>query len=463
MRRYVTVLVIILGSLTLLAGSARAARPERAEPSSPCVAEATHYRGWEAERLANRWVTLIIVPQLGGRLMQVSFGGHEYLFVNPLYLGKYFPPSAGAAQGKWFNYGGDKIWPLPEGDQDENHWPGGSDVLDDGEYKLHILSSGETCTARLEGPPDERTGLEYVREVSLRADSPRIAFHALMKNITGHAIRWSVQSVTQYNTADPRDPEKYNRDFWAFTPANPASVFNRQFDAHSGPVDHPSYAVRENLFTLHWCYLEGEVGVDSPADWLAVVDGMSRYAMVERSQYQPKAEYPERASVIFYISGPSLRLDSKGMPEMTSAKTSETPYYMEAELNSPLVTLAPGESYALDTEWFPTRMGRELTAVTDAGVIGRALSAHRVASGLRLTGSFGVFYSGYLVAHWYSSQGVHLGSLPIAAVSPLEDVSINQTAAAPPECARVSLHLLDEGGSDRGTLAEVHVAETHDK
>jgi hypothetical protein len=420
------------------------------------VVEPTRYRGWDAQRVANRWVTLIIVPQLGGRLLQVSFGPHEYLFVNPVYLGQYFPPSQGAALGKWFNYGGDKIWPLPEGHQDENHWPGGSDALDDGAYKFQVLSTGGTCTARLEGPHDEPTGLQYSRQISLASDSPRISFQAIMKNISGHRIRWAVQSVTQYDAADGRGRSSYNHDFWAFTPANPVSVFNRQFDAHSGPVDHPSYFVRDGLFTLHWAYLEGEVGVDSQAGWLAVVDGSSRYAMVERFEVQPRAEYPERASVIFFISGPSLRLDSKGMPEMTSAKTTDTPYYMEAELNSPLVTLAPGESYTFETEWFPARMGRELVGATDAGVIGKPIAASLDSGGIRLAGEFGVFYAGRLVGHLYDSRGVEVQVVPIAEVSPLEPVSLLQTIAARASAVRVSVHLVDEHGLDRGSLGEAH-------
>jgi hypothetical protein len=322
-----------------------AAREQTDQTPSTCLVEPTRFQGWDAERLANRWVTLIIVPKVGGRLMQVTFGSHSYLFVNPVYQGKYFPPSQAVAEGKWFNYGGDKIWPLPEGASEED-WPVGSDVLDDGIYQLTPLPpSGGTCTVRLQGPPDERTGLRYAREISLDSGSPRISFHAVMTNVTGHRIRWSVQSVSQYNTADPRDPGNYNRDFWAFTAANPASVFNRKFDAHGGPIDHPSYRVQSNgLFALHWKYLAGEVGVDSTAGWLAVVDGLSSFAMVERFHFVPGADYPERASVILYVYGPSVNLNAQGMPEITRTKLEDTPYCMEAELNSPLVTLAPGES-----------------------------------------------------------------------------------------------------------------------
>src|SRR5713226_9185144 len=169
MRSWLAVLAIILGNLAPWLGAVQGQSSPGQPPSShdPCVAEATHYHGWEAERLANRWVTLTIVPQLGGRLLQVEFGSHQYLFVNPQYLGQYFPPEP----RKWFNYGGDKIWPLPEGNQDERHWAGGSDTLDDGVYKLQVLAQGETCAVRLDGPPDERTGLQYEREISLGADS----------------------------------------------------------------------------------------------------------------------------------------------------------------------------------------------------------------------------------------------------------------------------------------------------
>jgi hypothetical protein len=72
-------------------------------------------------------VQLTLVPQNGGHLMQVVFDGHPFLFVNPKFAGKYFPPT----EEKWFNYGGDKLWLLPEGNHDEQHWAGNSDITMD--------------------------------------------------------------------------------------------------------------------------------------------------------------------------------------------------------------------------------------------------------------------------------------------------------------------------------------------
>src|SRR5580704_11924793 len=146
--------------------------------NAECRVENVDYKGWQAEQVSNRWVQLVIVPQNGGRLMQVSFHGHAYLFVNPKLEGKYMPP----AQDVWFNYGGDKLWLLPEGNDDEQHWRGNSDLLDDGPFTFRKLSEGEGCGIELIGSPDTHTGIQFSRTIRLDSDSPHIAFRASLKN-----------------------------------------------------------------------------------------------------------------------------------------------------------------------------------------------------------------------------------------------------------------------------------------
>ena len=126
-----------------------------------CRVEAVEYKGWHAQQLSNRWVQLIFVPQNGGRLIQVTFGGHAYLFVNPQLAGTYFPPT----NGKWFNYGGDKLWLLPEGNDDEQHWVGNSDLLDDGPFSFQKIFECERCAVQPPGPADPHTGIQFSRTV----------------------------------------------------------------------------------------------------------------------------------------------------------------------------------------------------------------------------------------------------------------------------------------------------------
>jgi hypothetical protein len=426
-----------------------------------CKVEPTQFEEWKAEKITNEWVELIIVPQLGGRLMQVTFAGHPYLFVNRELAGKYFPPSEGAAKGKWFNYGGDKIWPMPEGSQDAQHWPGPiADALDDGEYAFTVLSQGAQCTVRLAGPPDERTGLQYTREIGLDGESPEITFRATMKNASAHPIRWSAQSVTQYDTADAAKPDTYNRDFWAFTPANAQSSYVDGYHVRSGLAEDPSYSVKNGLFKLHWLYLQGEVWVDSPGNWLAVVDGATRFAMVERFHFQGGAEYPGEASVIFYKNGQAVDVDEQGAPVIRTSPD-DAPFYMEAELNSPMADLKPGESYTFNTEWYPTRVGSSFKNATEAGVVGEPLAisiSSASADVLTLSGTFGVFFAGKLEAHLYDGGDRESSVVPLESVIPADLVKLNQAIKVSAATGRISVHLIDRSGVDRGTLGEVRVS-----
>jgi hypothetical protein len=420
-----------------------------------CQVEPAEFDGWQAQRVTNRWLQLVFVPKLGGRLMQVAFAGHPFLFVNPKYRGQYFPPVEGTR--KWFNYGGEKIWPMPEGSKDAGHWPGPiSDALDDGDYAFHVVSQGAECVVRLEGPPDAATGLKYTREIGIDSDSPLITFHATMKNASDHPIRWSVQSVTQYDTADASNTATFNHDFWAFTPANAQSAYLDSYHVRSGLAEDPSFAVKNGMFSLHWLNLQGEVWVDSAAGWVAVVDGASRFAMVERFDFDAAAEYPGKATVIFYKNGPAIDVDRNGVVAVRTSDE-DAPFYMEAELNSPMVKLAPGESYTFKTGWYPTRAGSNFKTETEAGVVGEPLSVTAGSDGLKLSGVFGVFYAGKLVARFVDDGGREVGSAPLEDVDPAREVKLSQGMRVPAGAQRVSIHLIDGGGRDCGSLGEAQI------
>ena len=424
-----------------------------------CRIEAVDYRGWQAQQLSNRCVQLIIVPQNGGRLMQVTFAGHGYLFVNPKLAGKYFPPSS----SQWFNYGGDKLWLLPEGSNDEQHWAGNSDVLDDGQFTFRKISEGQRCEVELTSPSDPQTGIQFTRTIRLDADSPRISFHASMKNVTGHTLEWSLQSVSQYDTSLPSGPGSdqaahINHDFWTFTPANRSSSYLNRYHVRFGPAENPAVRVRDDLFTVHYVHMAAELWLDSTEGWLAVVDGNSQFAMVERFQYEPSKPYPGKASVIFWTNGPEMRLNGDGNPSM-SADSDASPYYLEAELNSPMCRLRPGESCSFETEWYPTRSGNEFHGVTDGGILIQPLRATATQDGkIKLSGSFGVFYSGHIVARLYDEHGHAAAVVPVVDANPNERVSLETEIVSPEKTSRVSLHLVDDSGVDRGALQEVQLS-----
>jgi hypothetical protein len=433
------------------------AKEKNAAPGNAgCRVEQVEYQGWQAQQVSNAWVKLIFVPQNGGRLMQVIFDGHPFLFVNRKYAGKYLPPS----KTEWFNYGGDKLWVLPEGNEDEQHWVGNSDLLDDAPYDFQILSQGQRCEISLTGPADPQTGLQFMRTVSLGLDSPLITFHAAMKNSSGHPIEWSMQSVSQYDTADTKDRTHHNKNIWGFTPTGSSSSYLNQYHVKFGPAENSAAQVRPNgLFAVHYMPLAAELWVDSKAGWLAVVDGESGYAMVERFRYDDSRPYPGKASVIFWTNGAQLHQHPDGTTTFGAGEEDPPAIYMEAELNSPMVRLDPGESYHFDTQWFPSRASASFQGVSEAGVILKPLGAQQNTAGqeIALGGVFGVFFSGQLVAHLYDARGVALGTRALEQVDPKDLIKLHAEIKGASQAARVSLHLVDLNGLDRGALGEVAV------
>jgi hypothetical protein len=420
-----------------------------------CHIEANSFHGWSAQQLSNGWVKLTFVPQLGGRLMQVEFDGHPYLFVNPKFEGQYISPDQAA--GRWINYGGDKIWPMPEGNKDEQHWVLESGALDDAPYAFKIVDQGGTCTIELDGPIDEKTGLQYSRQVSIDGTSSAIHFHASMRNATAHALQWSVQSVSQYNLANAKDPNQLNRHFWAYTVPRDNSAYMNGYHVRSGLSDDPSFSLHNGIFRLHWMYFSNEIWLDSTAGWLAVTDGETGYGMIERFHFDPDATYPGKATVIFYKNGPSVDFDESGKPKLSFGSQQETPYYMEAEINSPLVTLDPGETYSFQTTWFPLRTDADVQQVTDAGITTSKLQAISDSQHLHLKGVFGVVASGHLQARIFDKAGRDVKHIVLDAVSPRQQVIVDREIPVDSAVSRVSLHLLDDDQRDWGAIDEAEV------
>jgi hypothetical protein len=133
---------------------------------------------------------------------------------------------------------------------------------------------------------------------------------------------------------------------------------------------------------------------------------------------------------------------------------------MEAEVNSPVARLQPGETYALDTHWFPTRIGKEFKTVTGAGVVGSPLAVRSTANGILLSGIFGVFVPGQLEARLLDKHGALIANISLQAVDPSEIIELRVEIKAPAQTARIALHAMDRQGKDQGSLGEARVSPT---
>jgi hypothetical protein len=80
-------------------------------------------------------------------------------------FGRAREPFWGKPKGEWLNYGGDKLWPAPQGWDGEDQWPGPPDpVLDGGPYELAVIEArGSQVAVRLTSREDPRSGIQSLR------------------------------------------------------------------------------------------------------------------------------------------------------------------------------------------------------------------------------------------------------------------------------------------------------------
>ena len=117
---------------------------------------------YDFKELVRDGLKVRVVSELGGRIMELSLDGFNFLFVNPVLNGAKNIQPEKSWNGIWQNFGGEKIWPAPQGWDTDRQWAGPPDnVLDGGYFKIlsadenSITTQSPTCarTAATISPP----------------------------------------------------------------------------------------------------------------------------------------------------------------------------------------------------------------------------------------------------------------------------------------------------------------------
>ena len=145
-------------------------------------AQQSDYKGWKTLMLENDLVQLYVVPDIGGRVIQYRFGEKEFFWVNPALVGKTSPQTGLDPHGGWMNYGGDKLWPAPQGWDNDQQWPGPPDAVLDGQpYRAEMEAKRPVILLR--SRDDSRSGIRLSRRIRLHPDTTRVSLEATMTNI----------------------------------------------------------------------------------------------------------------------------------------------------------------------------------------------------------------------------------------------------------------------------------------
>ena len=272
------------------------------------------YRGWKGSyRLTAGHHSLVVVPQIGGRIMEYSLNGRNVIWENPAEYGKLY-----SIEKVWRNYGGYKTWNSPE---DRWGWPP-DPVLDAGPATIEIKRAADGLpTLRIIGAPSLESGIMFTKEVTLKPDG-RVSLVQWMHNISGVAQQYGVWDVTQVRTpcfvafpvrADSRFPG-------GFKPMMKDSGKSKQWTSEDG------------LCIVEYQKEAGQIGADSPGPWMAWFKDTLAYVKLFGAVMDFSAYPDDGCSIELFTSKPELG-------------------YLEMEIMGPVVILRPGAETSIQEEW----------------------------------------------------------------------------------------------------------------
>jgi len=408
--------------------------------SEEAKAEEIDYQGWRALRLTNGMVTVVAVPDIGGRIMEYKLGSHPFLWTNPAQRGKTYPPATTEAERRWHNFGGYKLWPTAS-----QRWQGPPDPLgsslDEGKWIGKILTpSGRNVEVELRSPEDKLTGLQITRSIKLFGASSQVRVSEKITNVSNETVEWSFCGLAQV-PASLDGEEKYSEKARLYLPLNPETKHQPGYVILKQGGAGQLKVLADHLLQVSSQGQAARLGADSFAGWLAYLDEEHEYGFVQRFQANKLATYPEQDStVLIEVSGEQS--------------------YLQTGLCSPTRTLRPGESTELTFDWYATRVGGPVVSVGDVAAIQEPLKVARAEGKTKLTGVLGVFAPGNLAFTLQGAEGKAIGQPTTLKVSPADVVKLNQELPSEAEARQVVVELQNASGTPLGEIARLSLATT---
>ncbi len=411
MNRYVNMIagLLVLILLAGCGGGVEQARPPRkvpgvsgstgiTEPAAKATAEEFNYHGWKAIRMSNGLVTLVAVPEIGGRIIEYKLGDRPLLWVNPNELGKKYD-AADAQNRTYRDFGGYKAWPAPLSKWQGPPDPEGSS-LDSGRWTSQIITGrGRKVEVELKSPADKTvTGLQITRNIVMYTGTTNVVITEKFENVSDHEVEWSIQHTSQLLGSLAEDAE-FSPESKVYFPLNPDSKHKRRFVyLNESGVDQFSPIEDNSLLEVSYRGHAGRIGADSMGGWAAHLDSISNYAFVQR--------FTERV------------------------------------------------------EWYATRVAGPVRHVSEVAAVNERLKVTKTADEFKITGKLGLFAPGELDIYLKDKDGKPLGETLKIKASVSEMVELDKALPVEKNAATLVAELKNSQGSPLGQVASVSVAPT---
>lgn len=395
---------LLILAVTVLPACSKQEKQEAA-PKQVALPE-TGFHGWNSLILQNTYVRLDVVPELGGKIMGYELLGSQIIWHDSTRAGQVVTDQGYGPGQKFFNPGGAKVWPAPQGWSGAGEWPGPPDnILDGSPYEAVSSDSLITVTS----PKDDgegRTGLQFKNAYSLVPNSSMVKLNLTMTNVVDRPVTWSLWHLATV----PVD-----RNSAAYVPAGKGD-----WRVMFGDPANPQWQDGENgLFQARYAQKVGKVGIKTREGWAAWHDADHGVAFVMLFPLKKGAKYPDGGSTFEIWTSGAGTVHSNNQDTVYEYKPEEA--MMELEVMGPLTRLNPGETATMDVTWASCRCSGVIR-VSPGGVVAQPLQVE----GGMVVGKFGVFYGGYLQAVYLDRNGKQVGMNNVGEVSPLGEIQIER-------------------------------------
>lgn len=287
------------------------------------------YKGWDSWHISHGPLELVLVPQVGGRLMGLRWRGHEMLFTDPALEGQVEDVDGNddlAARKRELGFplwGGDKTWLAPQ-----DRWSGGVPFLDldSGPYELAIEQNRpDAVRLRMTSRVCRETGVQISRTVHVTAGHRGWTVVHRVINSSSAAVEWAPWGVSMLL--------RPARVYLPRTARSPYPDGVKTFEDEGEAAAARTRVLSElDALAVIDCRDETEFkyGVDPGEGWMLGV-----------------SEVPGPGFVGYLKQVPAYADRAYGHGCLSEVYNSHRFPYLELEVHGPLARLLPGESFEL--------------------------------------------------------------------------------------------------------------------
>lgn len=443
------------------------------------VAVVKNYNNWKWGNVhvaKNKYISVAVVPDAAGRVLEYNLGNIPSLWVNPDLFGESYAPTDNVKMSDWRNFGGYRLVPIPvnncaidkNGDK-VKRWPPPA-IIGDSPYQTKIItnSEGNKSIEVISGvqnlpvptfdgksktfiqPTNIDEQIQYNRSLHIENGSSLVYINHRLKNVGSKTIKRGIMITSQHPSRSKPELED-GENFLAFVPfsekyklpdgnqyeitATPESRW-RYVSRNRMPLDknNPEHIkkyfnhgtnwtgeVAPGIFEIHFdYYLMSGFHIISSEAWLCYVDKLNMTAFAKLFEpYSPNLQYEDGVNASIFNSG------------MVTG-------YLETEVKTPIYTLKPGSSFEYREIHGAAKIASlPILSVNTTGVITKRLSLNKNTS--TMSGAYGVFIEGIALLKLLDSKGEIIDIIELQNVSPFNAFSLSYSLEVTSKVAVVEL------------------------